>query len=422
MDQELQHLSSNVARLLQIKNKESCSSDISNSNQDNNCSVSISDSDDFCSAEAEKRAKDHQAVMPSAGDWQQQMAEALEKALGHRLDSLAVAIVKPLQAELQQLVTVIIEQLHPDTGTVSRGRTNRTNTNQPSVHASPALRMQSPQPLEGAELAGQANEERNCDNGGVQELAAGNPSSRGRRRRMALAAGHSVILTESKHRTQRHAATPAPNASFPVLPVAEEKAEVDHLAAAVAVMAEATSMAPSSMYGSSRRTSSLPSTEEHKGAIYCGGGGGVASGTKHLLSSGFFSSTVINKEKVNESLLDSYPGTRVQTPESGHPLSILSPAAAEAAFAFGVALAREEKLHLQGSSARTLWQSNDQAVSDESSLWQSSSNHMMGQSAFGQRVVGGDSDKGSWGTVGTRIEPSPTGEIGWMQSVAAKRL
>ena len=248
---------------------------------------------------------------------------------------------------------------------------------------------------------------------------------------MALAAGHSVILTEPKHRTHRHAATPPPNARFPVLPVAEEKAEVDHLAAAVAVMAEATSTAPTGMFGSRRRTSSPPIAEEHKGAIYCAGGGGVTSGTKHLLSesSGFFSNTVINQEKVNESHLDSDPRKKVQTTESGHPLSILSPAAAEAAFVFGVALAREEQLHLQSSSARTLWQSMDRAVSSESSLWPSSSNHMKGQSEVGaergaQRVVGVDLDKGSWGAVDTRImvEPSSTDEIGWMQSVAAKRL
>ncbi len=223
---------------------------------------------------------------------------------------------------------------------------------------------------------------------------------------MTLAAGHSVILTDRFH---RHAATPAsvpPNRS----PAAEDMVSADHLAAAVAVMAEASAVALTDSSGWPRRLSSPPSTEEQEGAIYCAGDGGVTSGTKHLLSSKFFSSSVVEKQKACGPPENSHS---LQLAESGHPLSVLSPAAAEAAFAFGVALAREE-FYSQSSSARTIL---NQTVSSNSSSRQRSSKPSGSQSTAPATVHG--SDKGAWRKGPSNQRHAPTGDIGWIQSATS---
>ena len=422
MEQQLQKLSSDVACLLHHKGAHATSyapvSDHSEGDRNDPGLVrrpaesdSVGLTENLEPANERDCPKDTKAGI-AAGDWQQHMTDALEKALGHRLDSLAHAIVKPLQEELRQLVTVLTDHVHPDVKTSTRGQIGRTNTGHSPPRASPAYSMPSPGPPERAEFSEQGREVRNCCNGdNVQEASAGagNPSSRGRRRRMTLAAGHSVILTDRFH---RHAAT---SGSVPqsCSPGVEDVVSADHLAAAVAVMAEASSVAPTDGSGWPRRISSRPSTEpeEQEGAIYCNGGGGIASGTKHLLSTNFFGSPVIEKKMARHLPVDGSTDTPLQLAGFGHPLSVLSPAAAEAAFVFGVALAREEELQSQSSSAaRALWQSMNQEVASNPSSWQRSSKPMEGLST----VIG--SHRVGWRNVPSPRRLSPSGEIGWMQS------
>jgi hypothetical protein len=416
MDQQLKELKSDIACLQRHKevHEHSCAygSNLSESNQMDKSSVSkttLSESSSSPESVSGRESRDctteHRAGMVSACDWQQQMTDALEKALGSRLDSLAMAIVQPLQSELRQLVTVMMDQLQPEGKNTAHGHTTR-NAGISPPRASPAYKMPSPRPLDQAEMAEQGGEGTICcSSGGVQEAAVGNPTSRGRRRRMALAAGHSVILTD---RFQRHAATPA---SVPRSPAAEDKADVDHLSAAVAVMAEASAVSLTAGSGWPRRISSPPSTKEQNGAIYCGGGIGAGSGANHLISSKFFSSPVVEK-RATEPPVDRCPDNLLLPAEScpSHPLSILSPAAAEAAFAFGVALAREEGLQWQSSSDRKDRQSMNQAAAIDKSSSQSS-----GKPLGDLRAVS-SSRRGGRRRVPSPQDMSPTGEIGWMQS------
>jgi hypothetical protein len=350
--------------------------------------------------------------MVAAGDWQQHMTDALEKALGHRLDSLALAIVQPLQSELRQLVAVMMHQVHSDVKRSANEPIARTDTSRGPSRPSPANRMPSPQPSERAGFSEQGREGKNCCDGeNAEETVSGNPSYRGRRRRMALAAGHSVILTDRFQRNATPASAPRSHS-----PVPEDMVSVDHLAAAVAVMAEASAVALTDGSGWPRRLSSPPEPgpDEQVGAIYCDGGGGVANGTKHLLSSGFFSSSGIDKKKAAEPLVDSGTDTPLQLAEPGHPLSVLSPAAAEAAFAFGVALAREEELRSQSTAARALWQSMNQAVASNPSSWQRSNKRSSSRGLPISTVRSGIRD--DWGKDPSPQRISQTGEIGWIQS------